>query len=132
LSTPKQVTFSADPEGLQDMMTKDMHQTMIYQSKVFVNTIQNTTIDALKKGARGYLGPAYYQPKQTPPMFQQDESTIPPIDDPTAKASPSPQTAASSSSDVQPIHNQSGDGKEKDPAVTSPEQSSVQGQVLPV
>jgi hypothetical protein len=29
LPTPKQVTFSADPEGLQDMMTKAMHQTMI-------------------------------------------------------------------------------------------------------
>jgi hypothetical protein len=26
LPTPKQVTFSADPEGLQDMMTKAMHQ----------------------------------------------------------------------------------------------------------
>jgi hypothetical protein len=25
LPTPKQVTFSADPEGLQDMMTKAMH-----------------------------------------------------------------------------------------------------------
>jgi hypothetical protein len=39
LPTPKQVTFSADPEGLQDMMTKAMHQTMIDQSKVFANTI---------------------------------------------------------------------------------------------
>jgi hypothetical protein len=29
LPTPKQVTFSADPEGLQDIMTKAMHQTMI-------------------------------------------------------------------------------------------------------
>jgi hypothetical protein len=41
LSTPKQVSFSADLEGLQDMMTKAMHQTMIDQSKVFTNTIQN-------------------------------------------------------------------------------------------
>jgi hypothetical protein len=39
LPTPKQLTFSADPEGLQDMMTKAMHQTMIDQSKVFANTI---------------------------------------------------------------------------------------------
>jgi hypothetical protein len=54
---------------------------------------------------------------------------IPPIDDPTAKATPSPQAAANSSSDTQPIQNQSGDGKEKDLAITSPEQSSVQGQV---
>jgi hypothetical protein len=70
LPTPKQVTFSADPEGLQDMMTKVMHQTMIDQSKVFTNTIQNAIIDALKKGAEGgYMGPAYYQPKQTPPVF---------------------------------------------------------------
>jgi hypothetical protein len=29
LPTPKQVTFSANPEGLQDMMTKNMHQTMV-------------------------------------------------------------------------------------------------------
>jgi hypothetical protein len=42
---------------------------MIDQSKIFSNTIQNAIIDALKKGAGGYLGPAYYQPKQTPPMF---------------------------------------------------------------
>jgi hypothetical protein len=70
LPTSKQVTFLADPKGLQDMMTKAIHQTMIDQSKVFVNTIQNAIIDALKKGAEGgYLGPAYYQPKQTPPMF---------------------------------------------------------------
>jgi hypothetical protein len=96
------------------MMTKVMHQTMIDQSKVFMNTIQNVIIDALKKGVEGgYLGPAYYQPKQTPPMFQQHQSAIPPIDDPTAKASPYPQAAASSSSDVHPIQNQSGDGKEK-------------------
>jgi hypothetical protein len=39
LPTPKQATFLVDAEGLQDMMTKDMHQTMIDQSKVFVNTI---------------------------------------------------------------------------------------------
>jgi hypothetical protein len=39
LPTPKQVTFSANPEGLQDMMTKAMHPTMIDQSKVFTNTI---------------------------------------------------------------------------------------------
>jgi hypothetical protein len=101
LPTPKQVTFSADPEGLQDMMTKAMHQTMIDQSKVFTNTIQNVIIDALKQGvAGGYLGPAYYEPKQTPPAFQQDQSAIPPIDDPTAKATPSPQATTSSSSDT--------------------------------
>jgi hypothetical protein len=130
LPTSKQVTFSADPEGLQDMMTKAMHQTMIDQSKVFANPIRNAIIDALKKGAEGgYLGPAYYQPKQTPLVFQQGQSAILLIDDPTAKATPSPQVVASSSSDTQPIQNQSGDGKEKDPTVTSPEQSSFQGQV---
>jgi hypothetical protein len=43
---------------------------MIDRSKVFANTIQNAIIDALKKGAEGwYLGPAYYQQKQTPPLF---------------------------------------------------------------
>jgi hypothetical protein len=126
LPTPKQVTFLADPEGLQDIMTKAMHQTMIDQSKVFANTIQNAITDALKQGAaRGYLGPAYYQPKQTPPVSQQDQSAISPIDDPTMKASPSPQATASSSSNTQLIQNQSGDGKEKDPAVTSPVQSVI-------
>jgi hypothetical protein len=74
LPTPKQVTFSADPEGLQDMMTKPMHQTMIDQSKVFANTIQNAIIDALKGAKGGYLGPVYFQPKQTPPVFQQNQS----------------------------------------------------------
>jgi hypothetical protein len=29
LPTPTQVTFSAEPKGLQDMMTKAMHQIMI-------------------------------------------------------------------------------------------------------
>jgi hypothetical protein len=48
------------------------------------------------------------------------------------KASPSTQAAASSSSDTQPIQNQSGDGKEKDPAITSSVQSVIQNQVLPV
>jgi hypothetical protein len=101
LPTPKQVTFSADPEGLQYMMTKVMHQTMIDPSKVFVNTIQNAIIDALKKGAEGgYLGPAYFQPKQTSPMFQQDQSTTAPIDDSTVKVVPSPQAATGSSSDT--------------------------------
>jgi hypothetical protein len=106
LPTPKQFTFSADPEGLQDMMTKAMHQMMIDQSKVFANTIQNVIIDALKQGAAGgYLGLAYYQPNQTPPVSQQDQSAILPIDDPIAKTSPSLQAAASSSSDTQPIQN---------------------------
>jgi hypothetical protein len=118
LPTPKQVTFSADPEGLQDMMR---HQTMIDQSKVFSNTIQNAIIDALKKGAEGgYLGLVYYQPKQNPLLFQQNQSANLQIDDPTAKATPSPQAATSSSLDAQPIQNQSGDGKDKYPTVTSP------------
>jgi hypothetical protein len=39
LPTPKQVIFSADPEGLQDMMNKAMHQTMIDQAKVLDHTI---------------------------------------------------------------------------------------------
>jgi hypothetical protein len=76
------------------------------------NTIQNAIIDALKQGAEGgYLGFAYFQPRQTPPMFHQDQSVAPPIDDPTVKVTPSPQAASGSSSDVQLIQNQSGDGK---------------------
>jgi hypothetical protein len=73
LPTPKQVTFSADPEGLQGMMTKAVHKMMIDQSKVFANTIQNGIIDAHKQGAEGgYLGPTYFQPKQTPLVFQKN------------------------------------------------------------
>jgi hypothetical protein len=124
LPTPKQVTFSADPEGLQDMMTKAMHQTMIDQSKVFANTIQNSIIEALKKGAKGgYLGPAYFQPNRTPLVFQHNQSAPPPIDDPIVGVSSSPQintTATGSSSNSQSIQNQSGDDKAKDPAVTMP------------
>jgi hypothetical protein len=33
LTMPHQITFSSDPQGLQDMMNKDMHPTMIDQSK---------------------------------------------------------------------------------------------------
>jgi hypothetical protein len=73
LPTPKQVTFPTDPEGLQDMTTKAMHQATIGQSKVFKNTIRNAIIDALKQGAEGgHLGPTYFQPRRTPPTFQQD------------------------------------------------------------
>jgi hypothetical protein len=65
-------------------------------------------------------------------MFRQDQSAIPLIDDPIEKATPSPQAATSSSSDAQPVHNQSGDGKDKVLAVTLPVQSTIQDQVLPV
>jgi hypothetical protein len=84
------------------MMTKAMHQTMFDQSKVFTNTIQNAIIDALRQGEVGeYLRPAYFQPRRTPLMFQQDQLAAPPIDDPIVKATPSPQDATSSSSDAQ-------------------------------
>jgi hypothetical protein len=90
LPTPKQVTFSADSESLSDMMTKATHQTTIDQAKVFANTFPNSLIEALNKGAEGvYLGPAYFQPNRTPPVFY-DQSTAPPIDDPTVKVVPSP------------------------------------------
>jgi hypothetical protein len=51
LPVPQQITFSYDPQGLQDMMNKAMHQTMIDQSKVLANTIQNYLTETLKKGA---------------------------------------------------------------------------------
>jgi hypothetical protein len=97
---------------------------MIDQSKVFANTIQNAIIDELKQGAEGgYLVPTYFQRKQTPPVFQQNQSANPPIDDP--KATPSPQAATSSSSDAQPIQNQSGDGKARNPTITTSVQSII-------
>jgi hypothetical protein len=96
LPTPKQVTFSADPDSLQDMMTKAMHHILIDQAKVFANMVQNSLIEALNKGAEGgYLGPAYFQPNQTPPVFQQVQSATPLIDDPTVKVVPSSQAAPS-------------------------------------
>jgi hypothetical protein len=48
------------------------------------------------------------------------------------KVTPFPQAATSSSSDAQPIQNKSGDGKAKDPAITTSVQSIIQDQVLPV
>jgi hypothetical protein len=46
--------------------------------------VQNSLIEALKKGAEGgYLGHVYFQPNWTPPVFQQDQSVTPPIDDST-------------------------------------------------
>jgi hypothetical protein len=107
-------------------MTKMMHQTMIDQAKVFANTVQNSLVEALKKGAEGgYLGHAYFQPNQTPPVFQHDQSATPPMDDPTIKVVQSPQAATGSSSDSQPIQNQSSDGKAKDPTLTMLVQSKV-------
>jgi hypothetical protein len=104
------------------MMTKAMHQTMIDQAKVLANTIQKFLTEALKKGAEGgYLGPAYFHPNRTPLVFQKVQSAFPPIDDSTVGVSPSPQinaTAPSSSSESQPIQNQSVGDKVKDPAVT--------------
>jgi hypothetical protein len=56
----------------------------------------------LKKGVEGgYLGPAYFQPNQTRPVFQKDQSASLPIGDPTVGVTPSPQfnaTAPDSSS----------------------------------
>jgi hypothetical protein len=142
LPTPKQVTFSADPDGLQDMMTKAMHQMMIDQYKVFTNTIQNCLTEALKKGAEGgYLGPAYFQPNRTPLVFQHNQPASPPIDDPTIGISPSPHINAnvpSSSSDSQPTQNQGFGDKSKDPAIIIPMvqthsmQSNIQDQTFSV
>jgi hypothetical protein len=107
LPMPQQITFSSDPQGLQDMMNKAMHQTMIDQSKVLSNTIQNCLTEMLKKGAEGgYVGPAYFQPNRTPLVFPKDQSASLPIDVPTVGVTPSPQinaTAPDSSSDAQPI-----------------------------
>jgi hypothetical protein len=103
------------------MLTKVMHQTMIDQAKVFANTVQNSLIKALNKGAKGgYLGLAYFQPKRTPPVFQQDQSTALPIDDSTVRIAPSPQVVTGSSSDSQPIQNQGIGEKAKYLAVTMP------------
>jgi hypothetical protein len=65
-------------------------------------------------------------------MFQQDQSVTPLIDDSIVKVTPSPQAATGSSSDAQPIYGQSGDGKAKDPTVTTPVQSNVHDKMFPM
>jgi hypothetical protein len=65
-------------------------------------------------------------------VFQQVQSSTLPIDDPTVKVIPSPQAAPGSSSDSQPIQNQSSDGKAEDPTITMPVQSNVQDHMFPV
>jgi hypothetical protein len=77
------------------MVNKAMHHTIIDQAKVFANTIQNCLTETLKKGAEGgYVGPAYFQPNRTPPVFQKDQSASLPIDDPTLGVTSSPQINA--------------------------------------
>jgi hypothetical protein len=64
LPAPQHIIFLADPQGLQDMMNKSMHQTMIDQSTILANTIQNCLTETLKKRIEeGYVGPAYFQPR---------------------------------------------------------------------
>jgi hypothetical protein len=65
-------------------------------------------------------------------VFQYVQSANLPIEDPTAKVTLPPQTATGSSFDIQPIQNQSGDGKAKDPAVITSTQSNVEDQVIPM
>jgi hypothetical protein len=142
LPTPQQITFSADPQGLQYMVNKAMHQTMINQSKVLANTIQNCVTGMLKKGTKEeYAGPAYFQPRRTPPVFPKDQLPSVLIDYPTAGVAPSPQinvTAPDSSSVAQPIQNQNIGSMSKDPNVTVPivqtysAQSNVQDQTFSV
>jgi hypothetical protein len=98
--------------------------------------------EALRKGAKGgYLGPAYFQPNRTPPVFQHNQSTSPPIDDPTVGVSPPPQinaTAPGSSSDSQLIQHNGDVNKAKDRVVTMPviqthsTQSNVEDQTFSV
>jgi hypothetical protein len=70
---------------------------MIDQHKVVANTIQNCQTEMLKKGAEGgYLGLAYFQPNQTPQVFQNNQSASLPIDDLIVGVTPSPQINATS------------------------------------
>jgi hypothetical protein len=84
LPAPQHITFSTDPQGLQDMMNKAIHQTIIDQSKVFTNTIQKCLTETLKKGTEeGYVGPTYFQPRRTPLVFPKDKLASLSIDGPT-------------------------------------------------
>jgi uncharacterized cupin superfamily protein len=142
LTMPHQITFSSDPQGLQDMMNKDMYPTMIDQSKVLANTIQNCLTETLKKGAgEGYVGPAYFQPNRTPPVFPKYQSASLSIDDPTVGVTSSPHINATDpcpSSGVRPIQNQIIGNMYKSLAVTVPivqtysAQSKIQVQTFSV
>jgi hypothetical protein len=142
LPAPQHITFSSDPQGLQDMMNKAMHQTMIDQSKVLANTIHNCLTEALKKGTKeGYVGPAYFQPRRSPLVFPKGQSASQAIDDSRVGIAPSPKinaTAPDSSSDAQPIQDQNIGDVPKDPSITVPKvqtysaQPNVQDQTFSV
>jgi hypothetical protein len=60
----------------------------------------------MKGTEEGCVGPAYFQPKRTPPVFPKDQSASLSIDDLTVGVTSSPQinvTTPDSSSDAQPI-----------------------------
>jgi hypothetical protein len=61
----------------------------------------------LKKGIEdGYVGPAYFQPRWSPPVFQRVQPASQPIDDPAVGITPCPQintTTPDFSSDAQLI-----------------------------
>jgi hypothetical protein len=90
---------------------------MIDQSTVVTNTIQTCLIEMLKKGIEeGYMGPAYFQPRRSPPVFPKGQSASQLIDDPTVGITPSPQintSAHDSSSDAQPIANRNIGGEKR-------------------
>ena len=50
LPGPQHVTFTSDPGKLQEMVDEAMHRTLINQSELLENTIQNSLIKTLKEG----------------------------------------------------------------------------------
>ena len=67
LPRPQQIIVQADPGKLQDMMNEAMHKSLVDQSSVFNNTVQNCVKEVLREEIMsGFKGPAYFQPSRTP------------------------------------------------------------------
>jgi len=64
LSTPRQITFEANPGKLQEMADSAINRALINQSSVLSNTVFNAVARTFKEGqvSSSYVGPAYHQP----------------------------------------------------------------------
>ena len=64
LPAPRQITFEANPDKLQEMVDSAINRALINQSGVLSNTVFNAVARTFKEGQvpPSYVGPAYHQP----------------------------------------------------------------------
>jgi len=64
LPMPRQFTFEANPDKLQEMVDSAVNRALINQSGVLSNTVFNALARTFKEGQvpPSYVGPAYHQP----------------------------------------------------------------------